>query len=108
MWILCSVVFHALTLRLPIQTSLSVAPKLPVSFSSHEKCPNFRKTSTIPETFFVDPMYILIQNWCRARKVLYYWTNLSHNMHLCTVSENVNKGGVKPNENKPTNTYRNK
>ena len=27
---LCSVVFHALPLRLPIQTSLSVAPKLQV------------------------------------------------------------------------------
>ena len=28
---LCSVVFHALTLKLPIQTSLFVAPELPVS-----------------------------------------------------------------------------
>ena len=36
LWSLCSVVFHALTLRLPIQTSLSVALKLPVSLSSAE------------------------------------------------------------------------
>ena len=28
---LCSVVFHAFALKLPIQTSLSVAPELPVS-----------------------------------------------------------------------------
>ena len=33
LWNLCLVVFHALTLRLPIQTSLSVAHKLPVSLS---------------------------------------------------------------------------
>ena len=46
LWRMCSVVFHALTLKLPIQTSLSVAPELPVSLSSHEKCLNFRKTST--------------------------------------------------------------
>ena len=46
LWRMCSVVFHALTLKLPIQTLLSVAPKLPVSLSSHEKCLNFRKTST--------------------------------------------------------------
>ena len=45
LWSLCSVVFHALTLKLPIQTSLSVAPELPVSLSSHEKCEHFRKTS---------------------------------------------------------------
>ena len=46
LWSLCSVVFYTLTLKFPIQTSLSVAPILPVSSSSHEKCPNFRKTST--------------------------------------------------------------
>ena len=46
LWSLCSVVFHAFALRLPIQTPLSVVPKLPVSLRSHEKCPNFRKTST--------------------------------------------------------------
>ena len=40
---LCSVVFHAFTLKLPIQTSLSVVPKLPVSLRSGE---NFSKTST--------------------------------------------------------------
>ena len=31
LWSLCSIVFHALTPELPIQTSLSVAPELPVS-----------------------------------------------------------------------------
>ena len=36
MWRICSVVFHALTLRLPIQTSLSVAPKLPLYTRSGE------------------------------------------------------------------------
>ena len=46
LWSLCSVVFCALPLKLPIQTSLSVVPKLTVSLSSHEKHPNFRKTST--------------------------------------------------------------
>ena len=43
LWSLCSVVFHALTLKLPIQTSLSVAPKLPVSLHSHEKLYKFQK-----------------------------------------------------------------
>ena len=43
LWSLCSVVFHVL---MPIQTSLSVAPKLPVSLSSAENCHKFRKTST--------------------------------------------------------------
>ena len=37
LWSLCSVVFHALILKLPVQTSLFVAPELPVSLSSHEK-----------------------------------------------------------------------
>ena len=46
LWSLCSVVFHALTLKLPIQTSLSVAPKLPVYSCSGEKCENFSKTSS--------------------------------------------------------------
>ena len=46
LWSLCSVFFYALTLELPIQTSLSAAPDLQVSLSLHEKCPNFRKTST--------------------------------------------------------------
>ena len=44
--ILCSVVFLTLILRLPIVTSLSVAPKLQVSFSSAENCHKFKKTST--------------------------------------------------------------
>ena len=46
LWILCSVVFHSLTLRLPIQNSISVAPKLQVCASSGKKCQNFSKTST--------------------------------------------------------------
>ena len=46
LWSLCSVVFHAFTLILPIQTSLSVAPELPVCLRSGENCPNFSKTST--------------------------------------------------------------
>ena len=51
LWSLCSVVFQTLTLKLPIQTSLSVAPKLPVS---GEKCEHFRKTSTpLRYTFFL-------------------------------------------------------
>ena len=36
LWSLCSVVFCALTLKLPIQTSLSVAHDLQVSLISHE------------------------------------------------------------------------
>ena len=40
-WIMCSVVFHALTLKLTIQTSLSMAPKLPISFSSTENYHKF-------------------------------------------------------------------
>ena len=47
LWSLCSVDFLALILNLSIQTSLSVAPKLPVSLSSHEKCGKFWKTSTL-------------------------------------------------------------
>ena len=43
---LCSVVFHAFTLILPIQTSLSVLPELPVCLRSGENCPNFSKTNT--------------------------------------------------------------
>ena len=47
LWSLCLVVFLAFTLRLPIQTSLSVAPKLQVCVRSGEKCENCRKTSTL-------------------------------------------------------------
>ena len=46
LWSLCSVVFHAITLKLPIQTSLSVVPKFQVCVRSGEKCQIFRKTST--------------------------------------------------------------
>ena len=42
----CKMLVSALTLKFPIQTSLSVAPELLVSLSSHEKCPNVSKTST--------------------------------------------------------------
>ena len=38
--------FNILTLQLPIQTSLSVVPGLPVSAYSGEKCGKFSKTST--------------------------------------------------------------
>ena len=44
--ILCSVVFHALTLQLPIQTLQSVTPELQFFVSSLENCQNFSKTST--------------------------------------------------------------
>ena len=37
-------VFHVL---MPIQTSLSLAPKLPVFLSSAENCHKFRKMSTL-------------------------------------------------------------
>ena len=46
LWSLCSVVFLAFALKFPIQTSLSVAPKLPVSLRSGEKCEKLKKTST--------------------------------------------------------------
>ena len=41
LWSFRSVVFHALTLKLPLQTSLSVAPKLPVYLRSGEKSEKF-------------------------------------------------------------------
>ena len=44
LWSLCSVVFYALTLRLPILTSLSVSPELKVCVRSGKKGENFRKT----------------------------------------------------------------
>ena len=46
LWSLCLLVFLALTLKLPIQTSLSVVPKLQVCVRSGEKYQDFRKTST--------------------------------------------------------------
>ena len=46
LWSLCLVAFHALTLRLPIQTSLFVVPELPVCARSGEKCEKISKTST--------------------------------------------------------------
>ena len=46
LWSLCSVDFHALTLKLPIRTLFSVARKLPVFTLSGEKCENLSKTST--------------------------------------------------------------
>ena len=53
LWSLCSVVFRALILKFLIQTSLSVAPKFPVSLSSAENCHKFRKTNT-PQGCVVD------------------------------------------------------
>ena len=47
LWSMCSVVVHAFTLKLSIQTSRSVAPKLPVFARS---CENFSKTSTPRES----------------------------------------------------------
>ena len=45
---LCSVVFHALTLKLPFQTSLSVVLELPVSLTSHEKMSKFQENEHTP------------------------------------------------------------
>ena len=53
LWSLCLVNFHPLTLKLPIQTSLSVASKLPVSLRSGEKDEKFMKIST-PLGFIVN------------------------------------------------------
>ena len=50
---LCSVVFHALILKLSIQTSLSVAPKLQVSLISTENCPKFQQNEHIPALFIL-------------------------------------------------------
>ena len=46
LWKMCSVVFLPFTLKLPIQTLLSVAPKLPARAHSGKKCEHFSKTST--------------------------------------------------------------
>ena len=46
--------FHALLLKLPIQTSLSVAPELVVSLHSGENCENFRKMMNGPEIPFTN------------------------------------------------------
>ena len=46
LWRMCFKGFHAVTLKLPVQTSLSEAPKLPVSLRSDEKCEKFSKMST--------------------------------------------------------------
>ena len=45
----CLVVFLALTLKLPIQTSLSVASKLQVCVRACEKCQKCRKT-VVPQS----------------------------------------------------------
>ena len=47
LWSLCSVVFHALTLKLPIQTSPSVVSKLPVSQFT-EKLSKFQQNNHTP------------------------------------------------------------
>ena len=46
LWSLCLVVFHTLTLRLTIQTSLSVVPELQVSLHLGENVKIAGKTST--------------------------------------------------------------
>ena len=46
LWNLCSVGFHAFTMRFPIQTLLSMAPKFPVFACSGEKWKKISKTST--------------------------------------------------------------
>ena len=48
LWSLCSVVFYALTLRLPILTSLSVSPELKVCVRSGEKVKISGKQECIP------------------------------------------------------------
>ena len=67
LWSLCSVVFRALTSKLPNQTSLSVAPKLPVSLSSAENCHKFRKTST--------PQVVGMQNFRHKHLYMYLGVN---------------------------------
>ena len=65
-------VFRALTLKFPVQTSLSVAPKLPVSLSLHEKCPNFNKRPICGEIYtfhfplnFVSRNVTFLQECCK-------------------------------------------
>ena len=60
LWSFCSIVFLAVALKLPIQTLLSVAPKLPLCLRSGEKCENFRKTSTPRGLFY--PVQVSIAN----------------------------------------------
>ena len=67
LWSFCSVVFRALTLKLPIQTSLYVVPKLPVSLSSAENCHKFRKRST-PQAYHL--------NVCLATSFLQYFFSI--------------------------------
>ena len=60
LWSLCLVVFHALTLKLPIQTTPFVVPKLQVCVRSGDKCENFRKTSTpLGRNFFKLPEEVI-------------------------------------------------
>ena len=75
LWSLRSVVFHAFALKLPIQTSVSVAPKLPVSLSSHEKMSKFQENVLTPGNLishwnmnwaqFIDPVStcVLLALW---------------------------------------------
>ena len=62
-------IFHALTLKFPIQTSLSVAPKLPISLSSHEKCSNFGKTGTPQVPTGTPNQLALLEVAGRGRKI---------------------------------------
>ena len=68
LWSLCWVVFHALTLKFPIQTLLSVVPKLPVYTCSGEKCENFSKTSTPQQ---LQPLHYS-HSYSEVRAVLFF------------------------------------
>ena len=60
LWSLCSVVFHVFTLKLPIQTSLSVVPERPVSLRSDEKCENSAKRAHPEFEYFVRKKTLLL------------------------------------------------
>ena len=49
-------VLGSFNIEIAYSTSLSVAPELLVSLSSHEKCPNFKKASTSLESGSVTPL----------------------------------------------------
>ena len=49
LWSLCSVVFHAFALKLPIQTPVFVVPELPSFFEFTGKISKFQENEHIPE-----------------------------------------------------------
>ena len=65
LWSLCSVVFHALTLKLPIQTSLSVAPELKVSFEFTWKMSKFQKYEYTPDWIVSNSLFSSIKIYVR-------------------------------------------